>query len=195
MATITLRQVKGAPLSFVEMDDNLSNLNNDKLEVIQNLNVVSNVDINNDYLAIYSNSDSENRKVAVNSAPFFNRSLVIKALPDALPTYVGDGIARVVLPSSFDGLRLRTIGAHVYTTGTGATTNVQIHNETRGVDMLSTLVQIDAGENDTSTSATPPVINVATDAVSEGDVIRVDVDQIATTVAAKGLELRLEFKG
>ena len=37
MATITLRDTKGSPLSFAEMDSNLTNLNNDKLEIINNL--------------------------------------------------------------------------------------------------------------------------------------------------------------
>ena len=39
MADLTLRETKGSPLTFEEMDDNLSNLNNAKLELINNLNV------------------------------------------------------------------------------------------------------------------------------------------------------------
>jgi hypothetical protein len=195
MATITLRQTKGSPLSFAEMDDNLSNLNNDKLEVIQNLGVVGDVDVNNDYLAIYDSSQNSNRKVLVNTAPFFNRTLVIKALADTLPTYVADGLARIVLPDTFDGLRLSTVGAHVYTVAAGSATKIQIHNETRGVDMLSTLIDIENGENDSATSATPAVIDTNFDDVSKQDVIRIDVDQVGSTTPAKGLELRLEFKG
>jgi hypothetical protein len=192
MATITLRETKGSPLTFEEMDSNLTNLNNDKLEIINNLDVASTLDINTDYIPIYDASQSGNRKILANAVPFLNRTLVIKVIADTLPTYVGDGIARVVLPSNFGGLSLLNAGAHVYTPATGSTTNVQIHNETKGVDMLSTLIQIDAGENDTSTSATPPVIG-PNDGVSALDVIRFDIDQIGSGSAANGLELRIEF--
>jgi hypothetical protein len=192
MATITLRETKGSPLTFEEMDSNLTNLNNDKLEIINNLDIASTLDINTDYIPIYDASQSGNRKILANAVPFLNRTLVIKVIADTLPTYVGDGIARVVLPSNFGGLVLQNAGAHVYTPATGSTTNVQIHNETKGVDMLSTLIQIDAGENDTSTSATPPVIGPNKE-VSALDVIRFDIDQIGSGSAANGLELRIEF--
>lgn len=193
MATITLRQTKGSPLTFEEMDNNLTNLNNDKLEKINNLDVASTLDLNTDYIAIYDASQGDSRKILANAVPFLNRTLVIKAIADGLPTYVADGVARIVLPSNFDQLVLDKVGAHVYTAATGSTTIVQIHNETRGVDMLSTRIEIDAGENDTSTSATPPVINPSNERVYNGDVLRFDIDQIGSSTAALGLELRLEF--
>jgi hypothetical protein len=59
--------------------------------------------------------------------------------------------------------------------------------------MLSTRIEIDAGENDTNTSATPPVINPSNERVYNGDVLRFDIDQIGSSTAALGLELRLEF--
>ena len=192
MANLTLRQTKGSPLTFDEMDDNLSNLNNDKLEIINNLNIASTMDINSDYIAIYDASTGDNRKILANSTAFSNRTLVIKVIADGLPTYVGNGIARIVIPSTFDGLRLNTVGGHVYTAGTGSTTNIQVHNETKGVDMLTTLLTIDAGENDSKDAVTPPVIG-ANNLVDEFDVIRFDIDQIGSTTAALGLELRLEF--
>jgi len=193
MATITLRETKGSPLSFAEMDSNLTNLNNDKLEVINNLNATGTMDANADYIAIYDASTSQNKKILANDTIFFNRALVIKVIADTLPTYVGDGIARIVLPSNFDGLNLKSIGGHVYTPGVGSTTNIQVHNESKGQDMLSTLLTIDAGENDSSTAATPAVINTSTNNVNDGNVIRFDIDQIGSTTAANGLELRLEF--
>lgn len=193
MATITLRQTKGSPLTFTEMDNNLTNLNNDKMEQIKNLNVASTLDLNTDYIAIYDASQGDSRKILANAVPFLNRTLVIKAIADGLPTYVADGVARIVLPSNFDQLVLDKVGAHVYTAATGSTTIVQIHNETRGVDMLSTRIEIDAGENDTNTSATPPVINPSNERVYNGDVLRFDIDQIGSSTAALGLELRLEF--
>ena len=193
MATITLRQTKGSPLTFQEMDNNLTNLNNDKLEQINNLDVASTLDIHNDYIAIYDASQGDSRKILANAVPFLNRTLVIKVIADGLPTYVGNGIARIVLPSNFDQLGLKVVGAHVYTAGTGSSTIVQIHNETQGADMLSTRIEIDAGEYDTSTSATPPVVNPVYAVVDAGDVLRFDIDQIGSSTAALGLELRLEF--
>jgi len=192
MANLILRQTKGSPLTFDEMDDNLSNLNNDKLEVINNLNISSTMDINSDYIAIYDASTGDNRKILANATSFSNRTLVIKVIADGLPTYVGDGIARIVTPSTFDGLRLNTVGGHVYTAATGSTTNIQVNNETKGVDMLTTLLTIDAGENDSKDAVTPPVIG-SNSLVDEFDVIRFDIDQIGSTTAALGLELRLEF--
>ena len=59
--------------------------------------------------------------------------------------------------------------------------------------MLSTLLTIDAGENDSSTAATPAVINGSANTVNDGNVIRFDIDQIGSGSAANGLELRLEF--
>lgn len=194
MATITLRDTKGSPLSFAEMDSNLTNLNNDKLEVINNLNVASAMDVTTDFIAMYDASTGENRKILAGSTTFANRTLIIKVIADTLPTYVGDGISRIVLPSNFDGLKLREIGGHVYSVGVGSTTNVQIHNQTNGVDMLSTLLTIDAGENDSSTAATPAVINGSANTVNTANVIRFDIDQIGSTTAANGLELRLGFE-
>lgn len=194
MATITLRDTKGSPLSFAEMDSNLTNLNNDKLEVINNLNVASAMDVTTDFIAMYDASTGENRKILAGSTTFANRTLIIKVIADTLPTYVGDGISRIVLPSNFDGLKLREIGGHVYSVGVGSTTNVQIHNQTKGVDMLSTLLTIDAGENDSSTAATPAVINGSANTVNTANVIRFDIDQIGSTTAANGLELRLGFE-
>ena len=53
MATITLRDTKGSPLSFVEMDSNLTNLNNDKQEIISNLVTVESIDASVDKLLFY----------------------------------------------------------------------------------------------------------------------------------------------
>ena len=156
MATITLRDTKGSPLTFVEMDANLTNLNNDKLEVINNLNVASAMDVTTDFIAMYDASTGENRKILAGSTTFANRTLIIKVIADTLPTYVGDGISK-------------------------------------GVDMLSTLLTIDAGENDSSTAATPAVINGSANTVNTANVIRFDIDQIGSTTAANGLELRLGF--
>ena len=56
--------------------------------------------------------------------------------------------------------------------------------------MLSTPITIDLSENDSSTAATAPVVG-SNNGVSTGDVIRIDVDAVATNT--KGLEIRMVF--
>ena len=195
MATITLRETKGSPLSFAEMDGNLTSLNNGKLEIIENLGIKSNMNVNTDYIAVYDSSGGENKKMLSSATAFFNRTLIIKVIADSLPTYVGDGISRITMPVDLNGLHLSSVGAHVYTAGTGSDTLVQIHNQTDGVDVLSTVLSIDACEVDSSSATTPAVINPSNSTVATADVLRFDIDQIGSTGAANGLELRLEFKG
>ena len=92
-------------------------------------------------------------------------------------------------------MNLYSIGGHVYTAGTGATTDVQLYNLTTGNDVLSTKLTIDATELDSSTAATAAVIDGDYNSVSTATVLRIDVDQIASGSAAKGLEIRMEFRG
>ena len=60
----------------------------------------------------------------------------------------------------------------------------------RGQDMLSTAITIDSGEKDSSTAATPSVVG-SYGGVSTADVIRIDVDVVATNTL--GLEIRMVF--
>ena len=53
MADLTLREVKGSPLTFVEMDGNLTNLNTDKQEIIPNLTTDTGIDIATDKISFY----------------------------------------------------------------------------------------------------------------------------------------------
>ena len=61
---------------------------------------------------------------------------------------------------------------------------------TDGQDMLSTAITIDASEKDSSTAAIPSVTGSYT-GVSTADVIRIDVDVVATNTL--GLEVRMVF--
>ena len=195
MATITLREIKGSPLSFSEVDGNFSNLNNGKQELINSLNTDSSMTETSDYIAYWDSGASSSRKILGIDTPFFYRTIIIKALPDADDTYVGDGITAVTIPATFNGLGLYSIGGHVYTAGTGSTTDVQLYNLTTGNDVLSTKLTIDATELDSSTAATAAVIDGDYNSVSTATVLRIDVDQIASGTAAKGLEIRMEFRG
>ena len=190
MASITLRETKGSPLTFGEMDGNLTNLNDNKLEIISNL-ATANMNRDADYIA-FVNGAGVNKKVLAKDSVFFNRTLIIKVIADTLPTYVGNGIARLTCPSDLSGLYLKSVGAHVYTAGTTGLTTIKIYNETDGVHMLTTPMTIDSSEVDTSTAATPAVISTSIGAITTADVLRFDITTISTT-AANGLELRLGF--
>ena len=133
MATITLRETKGSPLSFEEVDGNFTNLNDGKQEIINSLNTDSTMTSNADYIAYWDSGAGASRKIKGLDTPFFYRTIIIKAIPDANDTYVGDGITAVTIPATFDGLYLYSIGGHVYTAGTGATTDVQLYNLTTAV--------------------------------------------------------------
>lgn len=105
----------------------------------------------------------------------------------------GDGQFYIPVPAAYAGMNLVEVKARVITAGTTGTMDVQIHNFTDAVDMLSTKVTIDSGETSSETAATPYVINTATDDVADDDLLRVDVDAIHTT-AAKGFIIVLGFE-
>jgi len=108
-------------------------------------------------------------------------------------TATGDGKALFRVPEELNGMNLTGVAACVYTAGTTGTTDIQIRNVTDSQDMLSTKITIDSTEVDTSTAATPAVINTSYDDVATADRIAIDVDAISTT-AAKGLIVQLRFE-
>lgn len=97
------------------------------------------------------------------------------------------------VPVEMNGWNLVSVGAAVVTAGTTGTTDVQVRNITQGADMLSTVITIDSGETDSSTAATPPVIDATNDDVATGDQIVVDVDAVSTT-PPEGLIVTLGFR-
>ena len=190
--TLTLRQTKGSPLSFGEMDSNLQSLDVNKQENIPNLNVATSLDSSVDKLLFYDNSTTTAKSIIPNNiSAFVERTLIVKCVNDSIAPTTGNGIAHITIPSSLNNKRLKSTEAHVYTVGTGGSiTNVQIHNLTDGVDILSTPITIDLNEKDSSTAATPNVIS-ANNLVSTADVLRIDVDAVATNTL--GLEIRMIF--
>ena len=192
MADITLRETEGRPLTFAEVDGNFSNLNNDKQEVATRLNVATTIDMSADKLTFYDTSSAVTRSILPeNILPYIERTVIIKCVADTISPTTGDGITHFVTPSTMDGKNLFSAQAHVYTDGTASTiTNVQINNSTTTNDMLSTPITIDLNESDSSTAATPSVVG-GNNTVSTGDVIRIDVDAVATDT--KGLEVRMVF--
>lgn len=104
----------------------------------------------------------------------------------------GDGAAYIDIPDQFDGFNLVEVYARHKTAGGGnAITLVQLHNITQAVDMLTTRLQIDAGETWSEDAATPYVIDPANDDVTAGDQLRWDVDQLDNTPTPVGLRLTL----
>tara|TARA_R110002020_G_scaffold29212_1_gene92236 strand:+ start:281 stop:868 length:588 start_codon:yes stop_codon:yes gene_type:complete len=192
MADLTLRETKGSPLTFAEMDGNLTNLNTDKQEVIPNLTTDTSLDISTDKISFFDNATETTRSILpTNVTPFVERTLIIKCVADNIGPSVGNGITHVTIPSPLNSRKLQNAEAHVYTVGTGGSiTTVQLHNLTDAVDMLSTAITIDLNEKDSSTAATPHVVG-ANNTVTTGDVIRIDVDAVATNTL--GLEVRMVF--
>jgi len=192
MAIIVLRETKGSPLTFAEADANFTNLNDDKQEVIPNLGTVDTIDSETDKLMFYDTSTGSSRAILPkNIQQFENRTLIVKCVADGIAPSTGNGVTHITIPSTLDGKKLLSAEAHVYTVGTGGSiTTVQIHNLTDAQDMLSTAITIDLSEKDSSTAATPPVVG-GNNGVSTGDVIRIDVDAVATSTL--GLEVRMVF--
>ena len=195
--TIVTRSGKGSPLTHDQVDANFNNLNSGKDDTINNLPLDTTMSQSADFIPFYDTAATAVKKITPINSAFFNRTVIIKVLPDTIPTYVGNGVSAFTIPSTLNGLYLSNvsgvIGAHVYTAGTTGTTDIMIHNLTTGNDMLGTAITIDSGETDSSTAATPPAVSV-NNQVSTADVVRFDIDAVSTT-EAKGLEVRMEFKG
>jgi len=197
--TIVTRSGKGSPLTHNEVDANFNNLNSGKDDTVNNLPLDTVMSSTADYIPFYDTAATAVKKITPINSVFFNRTIIIKVIPDAIPTYTGNGIASFTIPLALNGLVLSAVagdlGAHVYTAGITGTTDVMLHNVTEGVDMLSTAITIDAGETDSSTAAAAPVVDTDNNEVNTADVIRIDIDAVSTGTAAKGLEIRMQFKG
>ena len=197
--TIVTRSGKGSPLTHNEVDANFNNLNTGKDDTINNLPLDTVMSQSADFIPFYDTAATAVKKITPINSVFFNRTIIIKVLPDAIPTYVGNGIAAFTIPLALNGLVLSAvageIGAHVYTAGVTGTTDIMIHNLTQAVDMLTTAITIDSGETDSSTAVTAPVVDTENNDVTTADVIRFDIDAISSGTAANGLEIRMQFKG
>jgi hypothetical protein len=111
----------------------------------------------------------------------------------SVKTATGDGWSYFHVPSALNGMDLVSVEAFVATAGTTGTTDIQVHNVSGAVDILSTKLTIDSGETNSSTAATPAVINTSNDNVSTGDILRIDIDAVSTT-PAEGLVVILYFR-
>ena len=196
--TIVTRAGKGSPLTHNQVDANFDNLNDGKEDTLNNLPLDTAMSSTADYIEFYDTAATAVKKITPINSVFFNRTVIMKVLPDSIPTYVGNGISAFTIPLALNGLYLSgtagDLGAHVYTVGTTGTTDIMLRNSTTGNDMLTTVITIDSGELDSSTAAAAPVVG-SNNQVSTADVIMFDIDAVSSGTAANGLEIRMQFKG
>lgn len=97
------------------------------------------------------------------------------------------GMAKITFRMPYP-MTLTAVRANVNTAPTGSTLIVDINRN--GTTVLSTKLSIDAGEKTSQSAATPPVISVS--ALSDDDEITIDIDQVGSAVAGKGLKVWLK---
>jgi hypothetical protein len=138
---------------------------------------------------------SANLDFYVSGGGKFRRPTIVEIpVGDSLSSLsTGDGKAFFRVPAELNGMNLTGVAAAVYTAGTTNTLDVQIRNKTQTADMLSTKITIDSTETDSSTAATPAVIDTGNDDVATGDMIAIDIDAVHTT-PAKGLVVEMRFE-
>jgi hypothetical protein len=115
----------------------------------------------------------------------------IKIFLDTETVTSGDGKWYFQCSRDMDGMELGDVELSVSTVSSSGIVQVQVHNLTQAVDMLSTRVQVDQGEFHSKDAGTQPVIDTSNDDVAHGDIIRLDVDAAGTN--ARGLEIVLKF--
>jgi hypothetical protein len=118
----------------------------------------------------------------------------IKVFSDRLLNKVGNGQFRFDIEPDLDGSELYWTGIFNGTEGS-TSTSVQISNQTKGVDMLTSNLIIAGGE--TNSFAVDPAINTGGDPnnpnnmVATGDTIWIDVDAVGT--GSRGLGCYMTF--
>ena len=120
------------------------------------------------------------------------KTVTLKVIAEATALTTGDGKMYFTIPASLTGYNLIDCDACVYTVSSSGTPTVQIHNLTDTVDMLSTLITVDASEFNSYTAAAAAVIDTAHDDVATGDRLRIDVDVAGTSTT--GLDIVLVFQ-
>lgn len=128
---------------------------------------------------------------------FGKRVVAMEVFSPTTSVAVGDGAKYFRVPSILNGYNLVDVEAQHVTAGTGTgvqTTDIMIYNVTQAADMLSVALTIDEDEIDSSTAATGPTIDTASDDVATADQIRIDIDAITGSTAPAGLVVELTFQ-
>ena len=96
------------------------------------------------------------------------------------------GTAKVTFRSPY-AFTLTEVRANVNTAPVGSTLNIDINES--GTTVLSTVITIDASEKTSESAATPPVISDSS--IADDAEITIDIDQIGSSTAGKGLKIWL----
>lgn len=112
-------------------------------------------------------------------------------LNDTTHLTTGDGKYYFDIPATIGGMNLTAARASCVGAPTGADILIQVHNVTQAVDMLSTRLEIEDGETDSSTG-TAVVIDTSNDDVATADKLRIDVDTTGTGATWVFVELTFE---
>jgi hypothetical protein len=126
------------------------------------------------------------------------KAFAVEVFAAATALATGDGKKYIPIPAALAGFNIIRLHAILFAKSTSGTPTVQIARGRRAdatsahtfVDMLTTLITVDANEFDSRTAATAPVIDTANDDLADGDLLRVDVDVAGT--AATGMWITFE---
>lgn len=129
---------------------------------------------------------------ASSAADKLKRAVVLKVYHEDSAVETGDGKMYFTVPDLLSGMNLVSCGAHVYSSAASGKVEVMINNVTSGADMLTSAIEIDAGEIDSTTASSACAIDTSNDGVAAGEEIRVDVDAAGSSTT--GLEVRLTFQ-
>ena len=123
-----------------------------------------------------------------------NRYIIGTVWGDETDTKTGDSALSIPIPEEIRdaGYEISDVEAWVATAGITLATTVQLNNGTN--DILSTLLNIDTTETNSKDSTTTAVINATYKSLSGIKSIDVDVDQISSGTAAKGLKVKLTIR-
>lgn len=120
------------------------------------------------------------------------RIVQLKVVDDDTVIITGDGQLIFCVPSEFNEYNIYSVDAFVSEPSNSGAVTVQIRNITKSVDVLSTPITIDQGENTSYTAVTAPVINTSNDDVATGNLLAIDINGAGTM--AQGLGITLTFK-
>lgn len=112
------------------------------------------------------------------------QSLIVACSDETTDLTTGTGKVTFRLPYAFT---LSEVRASVSTAPAGSALTVDINES--GSSILSTKLTIDAGEKTSESAATPPVISDS--ALADDAEITIDIDQIGSTAAGKGLKVAI----
>lgn len=120
----------------------------------------------------------------------------VKIFADTEIGAIGDGAFFWMIPEDLDATKLIGVDGWVSLAGSSQMI-VQVNNETRGIDMLTTRITIDATKRTSYASAVQPVVNTGgtlsnpNNKVYTGNILRFDIDGYAS--GSKGLGVHLKF--